>query len=128
MNQILLLDDDTSILSEVAMVLDSNEIKIYPCQNIDSAIKVLEDMNKHITFAIVDLFLLGARGDVLSNLFVRKYLEPRNIPYGRFTSAPDLVPEECRGEWILDKRDFYSKPEVLLDMVSRSLIASKEKS
>jgi response regulator RpfG family c-di-GMP phosphodiesterase len=121
MNQILLLDDDTSILSQVAMLLDSSEIKVHPCQNVETAIKVLEDSKINVTFAIVDLFLLGARGDALSNVFIRKYLQPGKIPYGRFTSAPDLVPEECRGQWVLDKRDFYRNPEVLVNKVSGSL-------
>jgi CheY-like chemotaxis protein len=120
MKKILLLDDDTSILDEVANLLRAYECDVYACETVPKAEKALATIGS-FDFAIVDLFLLGARGDSLSNDFVKDVLETSGVPYGRFTSAPSLVPKDCAGEWIVDKRDFYRSRDALLDQVISSL-------
>jgi DNA-binding NtrC family response regulator len=120
MKKILLLDDDTSILAEVANLLRNFEFELYACESVACAEQVIAE-NGMPDFAIVDLFLLGGRGDTLSNDFVKHRLEVSGVPYGRFTSSPSLVPEHCAGEWIVDKRDFYRSPDVLLERLLASL-------
>jgi hypothetical protein len=39
------------------------------------------------------------------------------------TSAPDQVPEDCRGTWVLNKKRFWDNPTVLLPLVLRVLAA-----
>jgi DNA-binding NtrC family response regulator len=120
MKKILILDDDISILDEVANLFSSSGFHLICCSTAEEAGEKITSQGA-VNFAIVDLFLLGAKGDALSNGFIRDVLQVNGIPYGRFTSAPSLVPTEYSGEWILDKRQFYSSPVILLEKVSESL-------
>jgi len=126
MNKILILDDDSSILSEVSKIVDGIHFIPLPCKDVDQAKLSLTENEGQIAFAIVDLYLLGARGESLSNDFIQMYLEPKSIPYGRFTSAPTLVPENRRGKWILDKREFYTDPMLLVEKLIQTLNRSSD--
>ncbi|HMO16938.1 MAG TPA: hypothetical protein PKA63_00965 [Oligoflexia bacterium] len=106
MKKILLLDDDKYLLSSLSTLLSSwgyNPLCFTNVEDAESYIRGGEE-NK-VDFAIVDLFLLGARGDALSNGFIRNEILPKGIPYLRLTSAPDLVPKDLIGFAILDKRE-----------------------
>lgn len=121
MKKILILDDDLSILSEVSKIVQGFKYIPLPCKDVDEAKLALTENEGEVVFAIVDLYLLGARGDSLSNDFIKTHLEPESIPYGRFTSAPTLVPENRRGSWILDKREFYTNPMLLAEKLVQTL-------
>lgn len=114
MKKILILDDDVSLMHEVKSLLTYFPCEVFCCENVETARAVL-DAPGGMDFAIVDLFLLGAKGDALSNAFVKEELEVRGIPYGRFSSAPAMIPKTHAGRWIVDKREFFRLPNVLLD-------------
>jgi len=107
MKKILLLDDDEYVLAFLTRNLLEWGYHPFAASNVGVATEIIQGgiaQSEHIDFAIVDLFLLGARGDHLSNGFITEVLLPANVPYGRLTSAPDLVPSELMGEFVFDKR------------------------
>lgn len=117
MNKILLLDDDKSILEDIVNTLSFLPIELISCTNAKTAeIELLKNLS-NIKFAIIDLFLNGASGAHLSNNFIKDFIIPNKIPYCRLTSAPSLVPKEFSGKGILNKRDYYIRPEILIDKV-----------
>ena len=108
--RILVLDDSSQILAEVALLLSRWGYEPLIAQNPEEARCAVE---KGVDFAIVDLFLDGARGDELSEQFIDQVLLPRDIPFGRLTSAPEFVPAHQHGLWILHKYDVRNRPELL---------------
>lgn len=111
---ILLLDDSAAMLHELAEVLSAAGFTPLKAQTVELAEKILLEHN--VSFAVVDLFLLGDSGSELSNEFICKHLG--EIPYVRLTSAPSLVPEEFSGRGIIAKQDFVYCPDLLLDLIN----------
>lgn len=117
MNQqikILHLDDDPGLLEEVKEYLSAEGYQVFSAANIVAASHVL---SLGIDLAIVDLFLEGDEGEELSNNFVRYSLETASVPYLRLSSAPGLVPGDCKGCGVIDKREFRRRPQILLEAV-----------
>ena len=110
--RILLLDDDLALLLELEDFLAANGFQVDTAPNVEAAVTALAVQPD---FTIVDLFLSGNDGAELSNDFIRDHLLPRQLRYGRLTSAPRLVPAQFAGEWILDKRQVIRAPELLLE-------------
>lgn len=117
MKNVLLLDDDQIIHQLVSKVVNSLSYNFFSAFTPDEAIVFLE--KNTIDFAICDLFLEGDFGDKLSNDFIKNNLVPRNITYCRLTSAPRLVPEDCRGVVVLDKREFYNDDIKLYELLTK---------
>ena len=101
------------MLHEIAEVLSAAGYTALQAQTVEIAEDIL--LEHEISFAVVDLFLLGDRGSELSNDFIRQHLGA--IPYVRMTSAPHLVPEEFSGHGIIAKQDFVYCPDLLLDAI-----------
>ena len=116
--KILVLDDSATVRADLDLLLRGWNFEPLLAANVAEAVYLLEF---GVDFAIVDVFLEGARGDELSAEFVEKYLIPKNIPYGRFTSAPEFVPQEHQGLWVLHKYDVRSKPELMHAALLESL-------
>jgi CheY-like chemotaxis protein len=116
--KILLLDDDERHLEALADVLQNLGFLPLCCKDPAEALAALE--NEPI-YAIVDLFLAGDDGAELSNSFIRQELIPRCIRYGRLTSAPQLVPQDLQGEWVVHKRKFWNNPEEILGLLLLSV-------
>ncbi len=108
--KILLLDDDRNHLGELSRYLSSEGFQPLAAQDVERAEELLQEGP---VFAIVDLFLAGERGAELSGEFIENHLVPNGIPYGRMSSAPDMVPQHQRGAWVVHKRDFWDEPESL---------------
>jgi len=116
--KILLLDDDRNHLHELSRYLSTEGYTPLAALDPDIAEGLLEQNPK---FAIVDLFLAGEQGAELSSQFILNFLVPRGIPYGRMSSAPDMVPETERGEWVVHKRDFWNDPDSLYPLLQQVL-------
>lgn len=108
--KILLLDDDRNHLGELSRYLVSEGYVPLAAQDVEQAEEFLQEGP---VLAIVDLFLAGDRGAELSGEFIENHLEPNGIPYGRMSSAPDMVPAHQRGAWVLHKREFWDEPDCL---------------
>lgn len=119
MKTILLLDDDPRHLEELGKFLEENGYDVCSCLNVSQAIRAIGELE--VDFAIVDLFLEGNDGEELSNEFVASVLIPANIPYGRMSSAPGLVPREYSGKWVFDKRRFRKEQQEFLKVLLGSL-------
>lgn len=107
MKKILLLDDDEYVLAFLTRNLLDWGYHPLAASDVGKAKEIIQsgiDQSERIDFAIVDLFLLGAKGDHLSNGFITEVLSPAGVPYGRLTSAPDLVPTDVMGLFVIDKR------------------------
>lgn len=111
----LILDDDPMI-HELVKPLLSELFKLFHAYNVDDANKIVE--KESIDFVISDLFLEGDTGDELSNNFIRNKVIPLAIPYCRMTSAPRLVPPDCQGLGIVDKREVFNNKNLLLDLLA----------
>ena len=119
--KILVLDDSSTVRADLDSLLRGWDFEPLLAANVPEAVYMLD---LGIDFAIVDVFLDGARGDELSAEFVKNYLIPQSIPYGRFTSAPEFVPDAHRGDWVLHKYDVRCDPELM----HAALLESLEKS
>ena len=116
MKNILLLDDDPVIHELVSKIVTSLSYNFFSAFTAREAQVIID--NNIIDFSICDLFLEGDYGDKLSNDFIRQILEPKNIQYCRLTSAPNLIPSDCKGVAILDKREFYQDDIILYEVLS----------
>jgi DNA-binding NtrC family response regulator len=112
---ILLLDDDEIHVEHLSEALERWGYRVTACLNVEAAERALDG----IDLAIVDLFLAGNEGEELSNGFVLQRLVPRGIPYIRLSSAPGLVPKNCAGCGVYDKRSFRREPERFRDSLNR---------
>lgn len=119
-SKILLLDDDQFVHVRLSELLDAASIDYLSFFNAADAERYLID-NRDIVFAVVDLFLEGEKGDQLSNSFIENVLHNKNIPYCRLTSAPRMVPRNCSGVGIFDKRLVFRNPENLIDTIKSYL-------
>ena len=119
MKVILLLDDDPHHLLELHKTLEDAGYSPISCLDVNAAVaelrKVIAD------FVIVDLFLSGDSGDFLSNDFIELILIPAEIPYGRMSSAPGLVPKEFAGKFVYDKRKFRADHAAFLALLDKTL-------
>lgn len=121
--RILILDDSPQILAEISLLLHRWGYEPITAQNPQDARTAVET---GVNFAIVDLFLDGARGDELSEQFIDEVLFPRSIPFGRLTSAPEFVPAHQQGFWILHKYDVRNRPELLRLALEEVLATASE--
>lgn len=108
MKEVLLLDDSQSALSLIGGVVEGLGVGTIRCCTVMEAAAALQ--RKTPIFALVDLYLLGDRGAHLSNQFIREFLIPASIPYGRVTSAPREVPPDLTGLLVYDKRQIPDDP------------------
>ena len=115
LKKILLLDDDPMI-HELVKSLFNDLYLLFHAYCIDDAKNILT--GETISFVISDLFLDGDLGDELSNNFIRQSIIPSGIPYCRMTSAPNLVPKDCEGIGIIDKRIVFNNKTQLLDFLA----------
>lgn len=115
MKTILLLDDDPMIHEIVRSIVDLTKFNLKNAMNVEEARTYLQA--EDINFVICDLFLNGDLGDELSNGFIREHVKVRWTPYCRLTSAPRLVPEDCVGLRIIDKRNVYNDTSLLIDLL-----------
>jgi len=119
MKVILLLDDDPNHLLELHQTLEDAGYSPISCLDVNAAVA---ELRKQIPdFAIVDLFLSGDSGDFLSNDFIELILVPAQIPYGRMSSAPGLVPKEFAGHFVYDKRKFRADRAAFLAQLDKTL-------
>ncbi len=119
MKNILLLDDDPLIHQLVRSVVTSLSFQLFSALTVAEATKFVTEQK--IEFAVCDLFLEGDLGDQLSNNFIREVLVPNKISYCRLTSAPSLVPEDCRGINVIDKSKFYQSEMELYEVLLSSI-------
>ncbi len=115
MKTILLLDDDPMIHEIVRSIIDLSFFNLKYAITVEEARNFLRE--EDVKFVICDLFLNGDLGDELSNGFIREHVKVLGIPYCRLTSAPRLVPEDCVGLRIIDKRNVYNDTSLLLDLL-----------
>ncbi|MCB0346049.1 MAG: hypothetical protein KDD66_13090 [Bdellovibrionales bacterium] len=112
-HSILHLDDDPGFLTRVSELLNRSGYRTCSASNVEEAKRFMQSHD--ISCAIVDLFLEGDRGDLLSNNFIEQYLV--NVPYARLTSAPKLVPPKFSGSGIVHKYHFLDNPSLLLNLI-----------
>lgn len=115
---VLLLDDDPRVLVAMAELCREFGLLPIPCETVIAAQNALEQKP---VFAVVDLYLAGNSGAELSNNFIRDQLVPKRIAFGRLTSAPDEVPREFSGEWVLHKRLLLHDRQQVVDAIRESL-------
>jgi CheY-like chemotaxis protein len=109
MKEILLLDDSQAALALIGGIVEGLGAVALKCSTVPEAVAILQ--RKTPVLALVDLYLLGNHGAHLSNQFVRDYLMPLQIPYGRVTSAPSDLPDEFKGQFVYDKRLIIDDPQ-----------------
>lgn len=114
--RVLHLDDDPRVLEEVKDYLSAEGYQVYSATNLVAAAHVLL---QGVDLAIVDLFLEGDEGEELSNGFVRHSLKGVSLPYLRLSSAPGLVPADCKGSGVIDKGEFRRRPRILLEAIMK---------
>ncbi len=114
MQKILVLDDSSSFLDDISKSLTRWGYEPLLAKTAEEAVDLLV---LEPAFVVVDLFLAGDAGDQLSNDFVRDHLMPSDIPFGRLTSAPRLVPEDFSGSWVLHKYSYLSDEDCLREKI-----------
>jgi DNA-binding NtrC family response regulator len=111
---ILHLDDDILILSEVSKILTHYNLKLFSFTQAKEAELFVNKKEVNISLAIVDLFLEGDQGLNLSSEFIRTVLMPEKINYVRLTSAPRLVPKLYMGLAVFDKKEMFHNIDSLM--------------
>ena len=115
---VLVLDDDTTFLKTIGILLADRGFTSLPCSSVAQAI---DGLTQNPAAAIVDLCLEGDSGEKLSNDFVRNHLIPAGLPYVRLTSAPGGVPEDLKGAGVFDKRDLWYDDDGVMIQIEAAL-------
>ena len=115
---VLVLDDDTTFLKTIGILLTDRGVKSLLCANVAEAI---DGLKQKPAAAIVDLCLAGDGGEKLSNDFIRNHLLPAGVPYVRLTSAPGGVPNDLKGAGVFDKRDLWYDDDGVMIQIEAAL-------
>ena len=118
---VLLIEDNESIVSGLKYSLEQEKYKVFSCTNVKDTIKFLEE-NKQIDIAIIDISLPDGNGfDLYQN-----YIKEKNIP-SIFLTARDSEDDVVKG-LELGVEDYMTKPfstRELLARIKRNIMKHK---
>ncbi len=121
---VLLIEDNESIVSGLKYSLEQEKYKIFSCTNVADTIKFLEE-NKQVDIAIIDVSLPDGNGfDLYQN-----YIKEKNIP-SIFLTARDGEDDVVKG-LELGVEDYMTKPfstRELLARIKRNIMKHKNES
>ena len=109
---VLLIEDNESIVSGLKYSLEQEKYKVFSCTNVADTIKFLEE-NKQIDIAIIDISLPDGNGfDLYQN-----YIKEKNIP-SIFLTARDGEDDVVKG-LELGVEDYMTKPFSTRELLAR---------
>lgn len=118
---VLLIEDNESIVSGLKYSLEQEKYKVFSCTNVEDTIKFLEE-NKQVDIAIIDISLPDGNGfDLYQN-----YIKEKNIP-SIFLTARDSEDDVVKG-LELGAEDYMTKPfstRELLARIKRNIMKHK---
>ena len=118
---VLLIEDNESIVSGLKYSLEQEKYKVFSCTNVAYTIKFLEE-NKQVDIAIIDISLPDGNGfDLYQN-----YIKEKNIP-SIFLTARDSEDDMVKG-LELGVEDYMTKPfstRELLARIKRNIMKHK---
>lgn len=118
---VLLIEDNESIVSGLKYSLEQEKYKVFSCTNAKDTIKFLEE-NKQVDIAIIDISLPDGNGfDLYQN-----YIKEKNIP-SIFLTARDSEDDVVKG-LELGVEDYMTKPfstRELLARIKRNIMKHK---
>lgn len=121
---VLLIEDNDSIVSGLKYSLEQEKYKVFSCTNVADTIKFLEE-NKQVDIAIIDISLPDGNGfDLYQN-----YIKEKNIP-SIFLTARDSEDDVVKG-LELGVEDYMTKPfstKELLARMKRNIMKHKNES
>lgn len=121
---VLLIEDNESIVSGLKYSLEQEKYKVFSCTNAKDTIKFLEE-NKQVDIAIIDISLPDGNGfDLYQN-----YIKEKNIP-SIFLTARDSEDDVVKG-LELGVEDYMTKPfstRELLARIKRNIMKHKNES
>ncbi len=121
---VLLIEDNDSIVSGLKYSLEQEKYKVFSCTNVADTIKFLEE-NKQVDIAIIDISLPDGNGfDLYQN-----YIKEKNIP-SIFLTARDGEDDIVKG-LELGVEDYMTKPfstRELLARIKRNIMKYKNES
>ena len=121
---VLLIEDNESIVSGLKYSLEQEKYKVFSCTNVEDTIKFLEE-NKQVDIAIIDISLPDGNGfDLYQN-----YIKEKNIP-SIFLTARDSEDDVVKG-LELGVEDYMTKPfstKELLARMKRNIMKHKNES
>lgn len=121
---VLLIEDNDSIVSGLKYSLEQEKYKVFSCTNVADTIKFLEE-NKQVDIAIIDISLPDGNGfDLYQN-----YIKEKNIP-SIFLTARDSEDDVVKG-LELGVEDYMTKPfstRELLARIKRNIMKYKNES
>ena len=121
---VLLIEDNESIVSGLKYSLEQEKYKVFSCTNVEDTIKFLEE-NKQVDIAIIDISLPDGNGfDLYQN-----YIKEKNIP-SIFLTARDSENDVVKG-LELGVEDYMTKPfstRELLARIKRNIMKHKNES
>lgn len=121
---VLLIEDNESIVSGLKYSLEQEKYKVFSCTNVEDTIKFLEE-NKQVDIAIIDISLPDGNGfDLYQN-----YIKEKNIP-SIFLTARDSEDDVVKG-LELGVEDYMTKPfstRELLARIKRNIMKHKNES
>ena len=109
---VLLIEDNESIVSGLKYSLEQEKYKVFSCTNVADTIKFLEE-NKQVDIAIIDISLPDGNGfDLYQN-----YIKEKNIP-SIFLTARDSEDDVVKG-LELGVEDYMTKPFSTRELLAR---------
>ncbi len=109
---VLLIEDNESIVSGLKYSLEQEKYKVFSCTNVADTIKFLEE-NKQVDIAIIDISLPDGNGfDLYQN-----YIKEKNIP-SIFLTARDSEDDVVKG-LELGVEDYMTKPFSTKELLAR---------
>lgn len=118
---VLLIEDNDSIVSGLKYSLEQEKYKVFSCTNVADTIKFLEE-NKQVDIAIIDISLPDGNGfDLYQN-----HIKEKNIP-SIFLTARDGEDDVVKG-LELGVEDYMTKPfstKELLARIKRNIMKHK---
>ncbi|HIQ90060.1 MAG TPA: response regulator transcription factor [Candidatus Coprosoma intestinipullorum] len=124
MMNVLLIEDNDSIVTGLKYSLEQEKYKVFSCTNMSDTVKLLEK-NKQIDIAIIDISLPDGNGfDLYKN-----YIKGKNIP-SIFLTARDGEDDIVKG-LELGVEDYMTKPfstRELLARIKRNIMKYKNES
>lgn len=121
---VLLIEDNESIVSGLKYSLEQEKYKVFSCTNVADTIKFLEE-NKQVDIAIIDISLPDGNGfDLYQN-----HIKEKNIP-SIFLTARDSEDDVVKG-LELGVEDYMTKPfstRELLARIKRNIMKHKNES
>lgn len=121
---VLLIEDNESIVSGLKYSLEQERYKVFSCTNVADTIKLLEE-NNQVDIAIIDISLPDGNGfDLYQN-----YIKEKNIP-SIFLTARDGEDDVVKG-LELGVEDYMTKPfstRELLARIKRNIMKHKNES